>query len=214
LLTLEATRRYARQIALPEVGPGGQARIAAARVVIVGDDAAARAAADYLRGGGVGRVELIGVPAAEAAEDAADAWTRALTGASLVLRFCFADDPLLRTAVRLGIPALFGNVNVRDGGDGVDLFAFRRHGPCPHVGQDIPVQPGSAGSAAGTAAVVLGSLAAGEALQLLIDPQAPPRARLLRLSLSPGGPPPAVQELLWAPECFRCGGKSPEASFT
>jgi hypothetical protein len=96
----------------------------------------------------------------------------------------------------------------------VDLFAFRRHGPCPHVGQDIPVQPGSAGSAAGTAAVVLGSLAAGEALQLLIDPQAPPRARLLRLSLSPGGPPPAVQELLWAPECFRCGGKSPEASFT
>jgi hypothetical protein len=212
LLTLEATRRYARQIALPEVGPEGQARIGAARVVIVGDDAAARAAADYLRGGGVGRVEQIGVPDAEAAEDAADAWTRALTGASLVLRFCFADDPLLRTAVRLGIPALFGVV--RDVGDGVDLFAFRRHGPCSHVAQDIPVQPGSAGAACGAGAVVAGTLAASEALQLLVDPQAPPRARLLRLSLAPGGPPPAVQELPWAPECFRCGGKSPEASFT
>jgi hypothetical protein len=207
LLTLEATRRYARQIALPEVGPEGQARIAAARVVIVGEDAAARAAADYLRGGGVGRVDLIGVPA-----DGGGAWERALVGASLVLRFSFADDPLLRTAIRLGIPALFGVV--RDGGDGVDLFAFRRHGPCPHVSQDIPVQPGSAGAASGAGAVVAGTLAASEALQLLIEPHALPRARLLRLSLAPGGPPPAVQDLPWAPECFRCGGGSPEANFT
>jgi hypothetical protein len=204
LLTLEATRRYARQIALPEVGPEGQARIAAARVVIVGDDPAARAAADYLRAGGVGRLELVGAPTD------ADAWTRTLEGASLVMRFSFADDPLLRTAIRLGIPALLGNVDVR--GDGVDLFAFRRHGPCPHVGQDIPVRAASGGSS-GAGAVVLGTLAASEALMLLVDPQAPPRARLLRLALAPG-PPPVVQEIPWAPECFRCGGTSPEANFT
>jgi hypothetical protein len=207
LLTLEATRRYARQIALPEVGAEGQARIAAARVVIVGDDPAARATADYLRGGGVGRLELVGAPTH--GHDDAAAWTRTLEGASLVIRFSFADDPLLRTAIRLGIPALLGTVRV----DGVDLFAFRRHGPCPHVGLDIPGQAASGGRPAGAGAVVLGTLAASEALQLLVDPQAPPRARLLRLALVPGAPP-VTRELPWAPECFRCGGASPEANFT
>jgi hypothetical protein len=204
LLTLEATRRYARQIALPEIGPDGQARIAAARVVIVGGDAAARAAADYLRGGGVGRVELIDAPAEAAA------WSRALVGAALVVRFSLDDDPLLRTAIQLGVPALIGTVPAD--GDGVDLFAFRKHGPCPHVGQDIPLRPAAGGGASGAAAVVLGTLAASEALQLLVDPQAPPRARLLRVALAPGGSP-GVQEIPWAPECFRCGGNSPEANF-
>jgi hypothetical protein len=205
LLTLEATRRYARQIALPEIGPDGQARIAAARVVVVGRDAAARAAADYLRGGGVGRVDLIDAPAEAAA------WSLALAGAALVIRFSFDDDPLLRTAIRLGVPALIGTA--RPDGDGVDLFAFRKHGPCPHVGQDIPLRPASGGGASGAAAVVLGTLAASEGLQLLVDPQAPPRARLLRVLLAPAGPPSGVQEIPWAPECFRCGGNSPEASF-
>jgi hypothetical protein len=205
LLTLEATRRYARQIALPEIGPDGQARIAAARVVVVGGDAAARAAADYLRGGGVGRIDLIDAPGE------VEAWSHALEGAALVIRFSFADDPLLRTAIRLGVPALIGTV--RADGDGVDLFAFRKHGPCPHVGQDLPLRPASGGGASGAAAVVLGTLAASEALQLLVDPQSPPRARLLRVALAPGGPPSGVQEIPWAPECFRCGGNSPEASF-
>ena len=140
-------------------------------------------------------------------------------------RFSFDDDPLLRTAIRLGIPALIGTVRgdgERDRSQdrdqdrnsaGVDLFCFRRHGPCPHVDQEILLRPAAGGGAAGAAAVVLGTLAASEALQLLVDPQAPPRARLLRLSLAPGGPPPGVQEIPWAPECFRCGGNSPEASF-
>jgi hypothetical protein len=209
LLTLEATRRYARQIALPEIGPDGQARIAAARVVVVGGDAAARTAADYLRGGGVGRVDLIDAPGE--APETVDVWSHALQSAALVIRFSFDDDPLLRTAIRLGVPALIGTV--RPDGDGVDLFAFRKHGPCPHVGQDIPLRPASGGGASGAAAVVLGTLAASEALQLLVDPQAPPRARLLRVVLAPGGPPPGVQEIPWAPECFRCGGNSPEANF-
>ena len=205
MLTLEQTQRYARQIALPEVGPDGQARIGAARVVIISDgDAAARAAADYLRAGGVGSVDLMTPPADPAG------WLQALQGAALALRFSFDDDPLLRTAVRLGIPVLVGTAVP----DGVDLFAFRRHGPCPHVGQDIPLRPAASGVGDnGAGAVVLATLAASEALQLLVDPQAPPRARLLRLPLSPDGGPPTVQEIPWAPECFRCGGNSPEANF-
>jgi hypothetical protein len=206
LLTLEATRRYARQIALPEVGPEGQARLAAAAVVVVGaGDAAARVAAEYLRAGGVGRVDLIDPPG----RADADAWSRALAGARLVLRFRFDDDPLLRTAIRLGVPALIG----RAGAAGIDLFSFRRHGPCPHVDPDVPLHAGAASTPTGAAAVVLGTLAASEALQLLIDPQASPRARLLRLGLDPDAPPPTVQEIPWAPECFRCGGNSAEARF-
>ena len=49
-------RRYARQIALPEIGPEGQARICAARVAVVGADLAAETAALYLRAAGVGTV--------------------------------------------------------------------------------------------------------------------------------------------------------------
>ena len=43
--------RYARHIALPEIGAEGQARISAARVAVVGGDLAAETAALYLRAG-------------------------------------------------------------------------------------------------------------------------------------------------------------------
>jgi hypothetical protein len=202
LLTLEETRRYARQIALPEVGAEGQARIRAARVVIVGDhDGATRAAGDYLRAAGVGQVGLVSTPTD------ASGWLEALTGASLVLRFSFDDEPLLRTAVRLGIPALIGVAHA----EAVDLFAFRRHGPCPHQDREIPVRVAAPGAGSGPAPIILATLAVGEALQLLVNPQAPPRARLLRLALAPEGPAALVQEIPWAPECFVCGGRSPEA---
>ena len=56
--------RYARQIALPEIGPEGQERIGAARVAIVGADRAAETAAIYLRAAGVGEVTPISSPRA------------------------------------------------------------------------------------------------------------------------------------------------------
>lgn len=213
-LTLDETRRYARQIALPEVGPQGQARLRDARVVIVtgasGDasgtsasaSAPVAATAEYLTAAGVGSVEVIGPPG-----DPAD-WLAALQGANLVVRFAFDDDPLLKTAIHLGLPALFAMA----GRDEVDLFAFRRHGPCPHGNRAVAPRAAASDPAPGAAAVVAAGLVASEALWLIVHPDEGPRARLLRLPLAGGQP--VVQELPWTPECFMCGGSSPEANFS
>jgi adenylyltransferase/sulfurtransferase len=53
--------RHARHIALPEIGPEGQARISRARVAVVGADLAAETAALYLKAAGV--QDLVPVPA-------------------------------------------------------------------------------------------------------------------------------------------------------
>ena len=51
--------RFARQLALPEVGPAGQERLGASRAVIVGDGLAAETAARYLAAAGVGTLRLV-----------------------------------------------------------------------------------------------------------------------------------------------------------
>jgi molybdopterin/thiamine biosynthesis adenylyltransferase len=51
--------RYQRQIILPEVGPGGQARLAAARVLVVGAGGLAAAALPLLAAAGVGRITIV-----------------------------------------------------------------------------------------------------------------------------------------------------------
>lgn len=51
--------RYSRQIALPQVGPEGQARLANSRVAIVGVGALGSAASLYLAAAGVGYLRLI-----------------------------------------------------------------------------------------------------------------------------------------------------------
>ncbi len=201
-LTLEQTRLYARQVALPEVGVDGQARLTRAAVALVSSgDPAAAVAAEYLRAAGVGRVE-VAPPASDG-----PGWLARLQGVQAAARFSLDDDALLRAAVRLAVPLVFGRAE----GDRVDVLSFRRHGPCPHQALDLPTGPSTAALTAGAAAPLLAALVASELLWILIHPAAGPRARLLRLSLA--GEAPQSAEIPWAPECFLCGGSGQEASF-
>ncbi len=211
-LSLEQTRRFARQIALPEVGPGGQLRLAEAGVALVraapDRDPSGDVAAEYLAAAGVGRIVPLAPPA-----EGGEAWVAALAGFTAVVRFGFEDDALLRAAVRRGLPAIFARALT----DQVDVLSFRRHGPCPHVALDVPVRSATGpGAEAGAGASVAGTLVATELLGILVAPEAGPRARLLRLSLAGGdrARPPQASEMPWAPECFICGGQSQEAAFT
>jgi adenylyltransferase/sulfurtransferase len=58
-LDAASAARYARQLTLPELGVAGQARLAAARVVIVGVGGLGSPIAMYLVGAGVGTVTLV-----------------------------------------------------------------------------------------------------------------------------------------------------------
>lgn len=220
-----AATRFARQVALPEIGPAGQERIVAARVAIVGRDLAAETAARYLAAAGVGTLRLIGGPAtwdatlrgsnpAVVIEHAprptqGPEWLEALADASLVLRSGFDDDAMLHAAVRRGIPAITMRANVDDAT--VDVVSFRKHGPCPHAPLDVPVVVALA-FPDGAASVVAGAAAASEALQVLVGNGGDARARLLRLPLDGGEA--TTQQVPWTPECFACGGTGKEMSFS
>jgi molybdopterin-synthase adenylyltransferase len=171
-VNVEDVQRYARQIALPEIGVDGQERLAAARVAVLGDDRAAQVAAQYLSAAGVGTI----LPD--------------LDGAELVVRSGFDDDAVLGMTKRLGIPAVF----VRSQPDMVDLISFPARAPDPDAPLDLPATTATRPHD-GAAAVVAGTLAASEAIQVLLGRGPRARARLLRLPLD--GRPPQGQEIPW-----------------
>lgn len=198
-MDLEAVRRYGRQIALPEIGVEGQARVLAAEVALVGTGMALETAARYLSGAGVQRFRLVGADGDWPAEG--EQWVARLDGATVALRAGFDDDPMLHAAVRLGLPVV---VMRAVAASGIDLISFRHHGPCPHAALDVPPRPAEAGAEDGALAVVAGTLAATEVLWRIARPEEPPRARHLRLSAEGE---PLAQDIPWAPECFACGGQ-------
>lgn len=183
-----AIARYARQIALPEVGPDGQARLCAARAIVVGADLAAEVAATYLRAAGVGSVRPEPAPAS------GDEWVTLLAEADLLVRSGFDDDASLAAAARRGIPVVV--VHARP--DLVDVVSFPRRAPRPNAELDVPARPASFSSDGGAAGVLAGTLAAAEALHALLGPAvasktAVPPTRLLRLPLDGGEP--SAQEI-------------------
>jgi hypothetical protein len=192
-LGLADTRRYARQLALPEVGAEGMERLRAATVVLLGEDVAAQTACLYLEGAGVGRL-LRSAPADLAG------FRHALLGADAALHLSLDDDGALAAASAAGVPLLVGRVN----GGGLELISFRRHRTCGHASPAV-TRGGAAARDAdpGAAAVVLGTLAASELLFVLLGARAHgPAAQLLRLPLS-GGEPARI-DLPWPPPCPVC----------
>ena len=120
---------------------------------------------------------------------------------------------MLHAAVRLGIPA----ITMRADAEAADVVAFRAHGPCPHMPLDVP--PVAAVAAPdGAASVVAGTIAATEALQIIIGSAGPAiparaaRAHHLRVPLDGGDA--LAQDIPWTPECFACGGSGSEMSFS
>ena len=136
-LSLEQTRRFARQIALPEVGVDGQARLAAAAVALVRPAAGAdprrgQSAAEYLAGGGRGPGRASGAPRRGRRGLGDGAWR----GSDAVVRLQLRRR---RAPAGHGAAGPARWCSARAQADQVDVLSFRRHGPCPHVALDVPV---------------------------------------------------------------------------
>jgi hypothetical protein len=180
----EYVQRFARQIALPQIGPDGQTRICAARVLVLGGDRAAQTAAEYLEAAGVGLVIRKSEPPGDGA-----GWLEALAVFELVVRSGFDDDAMLGAAARLGLPV----VVVRATGGLIDLVSFARRVPAPDATLEIAPRAATP-PANGAEAILAGTLAAAEALTLLARSRetagvsTDPAPRHLRLPLDGGAP--------------------------
>jgi hypothetical protein len=197
ILDVDDVARYARQIALPEIGPEGQSRIGAARVVVVGGDLTAETATTYLRAAGVANLFSLAAVRAEgqaAGSEGSDAtnWRALLSNVDLVVRSGFDDTPLDAEVARLGLPAIF----VRATPEAVDLVSFSGRVPSSDARAETPFTAAGTLTTDDSAAVLAGTLAAAEALQLIVrESSGPfsPRIRHMRLPLD--GRDPLVQDI-------------------
>lgn len=165
--------RWSRQILLPEVGGRGQERLCAARVAVRGDGPAAALATTLLARAGVGVVD----------DD-----TRADLTVTLDDAGAAATTPRVvrgrRRGTRVDVATLIGR-------------------PCAACATPPDDPPVSGGALAAPADVVLGALAAGEALRALLVPPASGRIHSIDLATGTAGatvPVPTVG-------CPRCAGR-------
>jgi hypothetical protein len=180
-MNVAEVQRFARQIALPEVGPDGQTRIRAARVLVAGGGLVAETAVSYLLAAGVGQVIAREAPPADG-----DAWLEALAEIDLVVRAGFDDDAMLGAAKRRGLPVIVARATPGQ----IDVISFARRAPVPDASLEVPPQA-AASAPPGAADVVAGTLAAAEALVRIagVDGQVDGgRIRHLRLPLDGGAP--------------------------
>jgi hypothetical protein len=189
--------RHARQIALPEVGPDGQRRIGAARVAVVGSDLAAETAATYLRAAGVGEVIML-VPTQVLASAppmlvvGSSGWRGSLSDVDLIVRSGFDDTPMDGEIARLGLPV----IAVRAQRDAVDMISFSGRAPSPAARPDVPFQAAATPTENEASAVLAGTLAAAEALHVIVREGSGPFAPSIRhLRLPLDGREPLVQEI-------------------
>jgi hypothetical protein len=194
ILDVVDVARYARHIALPEIGPEGQARIGAARVAVVGDGLTAETAATYLRAAGVGKLFTLPALRNDGRGDGSDAtnWRGLLSNIDLLVRSGFDDTPLDGEAARLGLPVIF----VRATPDAVDMVSFSGRVPSPDARAETPFAAAGTPASDDSAAVLAGTLAAAEALQVIVrESTGPfsPRVRHMRLPLD--GREPLVQDI-------------------
>jgi hypothetical protein len=182
--------RHARHIALPEIGPEGQTRISAARIAVIGSDVTAETAATYLRAAGVGQVFEAGQVNPNPLIATA-LWKGTLPEVDLVIRSGFDDTPADAIVAQLGLPIIY----VRATATEVDLVSFSGRAPSPDA--PVPVPFNAAAPATNEASAVLaGTLAAAEALHVLVREASgpfPQKIRHLRLPLD--GREPLVQEI-------------------
>ena len=109
----------------------------------------------------------------------------------LIVRSGFDDTPLDAEAARLGLPT----IAVRATGDAVDMVSSSGRVPS-RAAQPVPFQAAGTAATNDAAAVLAGTLAAVEALQLIVrESSGPftPRIRHMRFPLD--GREPLVQEI-------------------
>lgn len=180
--------RHARHIALPEIGPEGQARISAARVAVFGGDLTAETAATYLRAAGVGRVFDAGLPSGDRSGRVAN---RIADEFDLIIRSGFDDTPIDGAAAQLGLPRIY----VRATPTEVDLISFSGRAPSADAQANVPFKAATPATDEASA-VLAGTLAAAEALHVIVREASGPfpvGIRHLRLPLD--GREPLVQEM-------------------
>ncbi len=173
-LSDEQVERYSRQLILPEVGPGGQARLGAARVAVVGDGVAAERVVAHLAAAGVGWIA-----ADEALHDAVDPAQPDLTIVPRAAARDVALDAVVVVAERVD-RVVAEQVAWRSRAAACFWIAAGRAGaapPCPACAVDDPRLPRVAPTPVGDA--LLGTIVATEVVKRLLAIGVPLAGRVL-----------------------------------